>query len=110
MRELAHVIERLVVVSPGTTIEAADLSPVLFESPLADGPEDGCPQIADEGPPLPAPGKGLDRALDDYERRIILGCYSRCKSTRKMAEELGITQSKASRLLRKYRLESQMTL
>ena len=94
------------VTSPGTTIEAADLSPVLFESPLADGLDDACPPFTDEALPMPAPGKGLDEALDAYERRIILECYNRCKSTRKMAEDLGITQSKASRLLRKYRGES----
>ena len=106
VRELAHVIERLVVTSPGTTIEAADLSPVLFESPLAGGSEDICPPFTGEGQLSSATEKGLAAALGDYERRIILESYNRCKSTRRMAEDLGITQSKASRLLRKYRIES----
>ena len=103
VRELAHAIERLVVTSPGTTIEAADLSPVLFESPLVGDHAEHCPPPATGESTPPAAGLGLAAALDDFERKIILEAYARCKSTRKMAEDLGITQSKASRLVRKYR-------
>lgn len=114
VRELAHAIERLVVTSPGTSIEAADLSPVLFESPLVSGHAEACPPhspaVAEcgsgSGGAGLAPGKDLDAALEGYEREIVLAAYARCKSTRKMAENLGISQSRASRLLRKYHSES----
>ncbi len=106
VRELAHAIERLVVTSPGTSIEAADLSPVLFESPLVAGRAENCPPPLVINPPGQLPGVSLDATLQEYEREIILEAYARCGSTRKMAEDLGITQSKASRLLRKYRPES----
>ena len=107
VRELAHAIERLVVTSPGTSIEAADLSPVLFESPLVGDQPESRPPFAIHGHDgTPDHSQGLDAALDNCERQVILAAYSRCKSTRKMAEALGISQSRASRLLRKYRIES----
>lgn len=102
VRELAHVIERLVVTSPDATIEAADLSPVLFESPFVGGYGEDCPPLQGRIALGAAPGQSLDAALCEREREIILLAYTRCKSTRKMAEDLGISQSKASRLLRKY--------
>ena len=43
-----------------------------------------------------------DQLLDQVKSYIIQDCYSRRKTSVGVAEELGITQSKASRLIRKY--------
>ena len=43
-----------------------------------------------------------DQLLDQVKSYILQDCYSRRKTSVGVAEELGITQSKASRLIRKY--------
>ena len=106
VRELAHTIERLVVTSAGGTIDVSDLSPAMFESPFSGGARRGVSSKSSGDGACTEPGRALEEALRCCERDIILKAYVHYKSTRKMAEALGITQSKASRLLRKYRAES----
>jgi PAS domain S-box-containing protein len=88
VRELAHVIERLIVTVPGGTITAGDLPPFL----LAD--------VEDRN--YSKQHIDLDEALAEYERRLVLSAFAKAGSTRKVAAMLRISQSKASRLLRKH--------
>lgn len=91
VRELAHVIERLVVTVQGTLIKTSDLPPFLMHSSSA-------PNAA---PSAPDP-QNLAEALEDYQKKLVLTAFRQTGSTRKLAACLGISQSKASRLLRRY--------
>jgi transcriptional regulator with PAS, ATPase and Fis domain len=44
----------------------------------------------------------LNKALEELERNLIVTSYTKFRNTRKVAHQLSISQSKASRLVRKY--------
>lgn len=90
VRELSHVIERLVVVNKEVIIRPWHLPKHLYELPV----KQNCVDIDD--------GKTLEELIENYERAIIERAYEECNSTRKISKKLGISQSKASRLYRKY--------
>lgn len=46
----------------------------------------------------------FDSLMESYEKEIISKTYNHCKSSYKVAKCLNISQSKASRLIRKYNL------
>jgi transcriptional regulator with PAS, ATPase and Fis domain len=88
VRELSHVIERLVVTVEEEVIKTKHLPSSVYEINLCERGQ--------------AAGS-LDKALENVERKMILGAYEKHKSTRKIAKYLNISQSRASRLLRKYK-------
>jgi transcriptional regulator of aromatic amino acid metabolism len=47
--------------------------------------------------------------MNDYERGIVLKTYAEANSTGKLAKKLGITQTRASKLCRKYIDEVEIT-
>ncbi|WDV45813.1 sigma 54-interacting transcriptional regulator [Clostridiaceae bacterium M8S5] len=90
IRELSHVVERLVVVNKDVVIRPWHLPKHLYELPVKNN------YIDIDG------GTTLDELMESYEKDIIKKAYEEYQSTRKISKKLGISQSKASRLYRKY--------
>jgi len=86
LRQLEHLIEKLVVTAD-SAIEPQDL-PDLFHKYTAVDPV--------------AASSTLDQAVEQLERNMIQQAYQKHRSSRKVAEELKISQTKASRMIRKY--------
>ncbi|MFL0365426.1 sigma-54 interaction domain-containing protein [Pseudobacillus sp. 179-B 2D1 NHS] len=87
VRQLENLIERLVVISD-SVIQVSDLPDMITENagPLT--------QLS-----LP---HTLDQALNETKRILIRRSYQMYKSSRKVANDLGISQTKASKLIREY--------
>jgi len=83
IRELENIVERLVVTSDDI-VTLKDL-PLLIKK-----------QKIDQN------GKTLPGILEDFERSIIEEVYEKHHSSYKVAEELGISQSAATRKIKKY--------
>ncbi|WP_296061777.1 sigma 54-interacting transcriptional regulator [uncultured Amphritea sp.] len=89
VRELSHVVERLVVTAGGDRILVEDLPASLYETNHFDN--------------HPVAGQvDLKQALDDLEGKIIREVARKNGSSRQVAAALNISQSKAVRLMRKY--------
>lgn len=98
VRELENLMERLVVIAEGDTIDLGDLpSNVAAQAAQTAAPEDGLEKILNEVGVVP-----LKEAMEAVERRLILKARDLYKNTYKMAEALGINQSTAVRKLNKY--------
>ncbi|WP_078593964.1 sigma-54 interaction domain-containing protein [Evansella clarkii] len=83
VRELENMVERLVVTNEGT-VGVRDL-PVSFTEQKPSGE-----------------GRSLPETLEEVERTMIQEAYKEYKSTYKVAEALGISQSSAARRVKKY--------
>lgn len=88
VREMEHLIERLVITAPNQSILPEHLPPYLTEESPADLDE----------------ASSLDDALQRAEKYMISNAYMMLKSSYKVAENLKITQSRAYRLIKKYGL------
>lgn len=93
IRELENLIERLVIIAPEDEIRVRDLPFDMRSKKRA------AFSIADFDR-----GDSLGKIMDSVEKEIISKVYEQCKTTRKTAEELGITQSSLMRRLKKYNL------
>lgn len=93
VRELENVIERLTVVTQAKVIDEFDL-PKSFHMTI-DHP-------GNEIPPISSGPVSLDTALSDVEKSLIIKAYKELGSSYEVAKFLDISQSKASRLIRKY--------
>ena len=54
---------------------------------------------------MPAPGGDegtFEEKLATYESYLVCDAYQKCGSSRKLAEYLGVSQTKANNLIRKY--------
>jgi len=93
VRELAHLVERLVVTAEEEIITVSHLPTALYQasSPLT--------EILSRG--------SLDATMEAVERKLIRETHAKHGSTRKVAVALSISQSRASRLIRKYISESE---
>ncbi|UUV19573.1 sigma 54-interacting transcriptional regulator [Fusobacteria bacterium ZRK30] len=96
VRELSHIIERLVVTSENTKIKP-DILPSEFFTLQDEGEND-----------FERTDINLDEIMREYEEKIIKKYYELYPSSRKLAKELKISQSKANRLIKKY-VKPQMT-
>ena len=89
VRELENIMERLVVTSPGSVIGVEDLPPFLRN-------------VEHSGAaPLALSGKTLKDILDEVEATVLRDALARYKTTRRVAESLGIDQSSVVRKARK---------
>lgn len=95
IRELENLIERLVIIAPDSEIQMKDLpahlrdqSEAIFDISYLDD------------------HSSLIEVLESVEKNIISKAYAINKTTRKTADELGITQSSLMRRLKKYNLTS----
>lgn len=96
IRELENLIERLVIIAHEDEIQVKDLPPNMRNH------KDTVLDIADFDD-----GDSLTEILESVEKNIISKAYARNKTTRKTAEELGITQSSLMRRLKKYNLTNE---
>lgn len=98
VRELENLMERLVVIAEGDTIDLCDLpSNVAAQAAPTAVPGEDLEKILNEVGIVP-----LKEAMEAVERRLILKARDLYKNTYKMAEALGINQSTAVRKLNKY--------
>ncbi|GAA0181972.1 sigma 54-interacting transcriptional regulator [Clostridium sediminicola] len=90
IRQLKNVVERAVVLSNKNSIELEDFPPYILEKLIKNDPSNK---------------KNYQYAIDNLEKRLIEDAFKEHKTTRKVAEALMMSQSKASRLKRKYNIE-----
>lgn len=89
VRELQYLIEQLFVTSPNLSITPMDIASSI------DGIQPGPAPLAEVLPKL-------DKKIESIERELINRAYSNGGSSYKAAEILGISQTRASKLIRKY--------
>lgn len=87
IRQLENLIERLVIVSD-ETIQIADLPQVIMDN------MENIPQLVHSN--------SLDNALKEVTRSLIRESYQKHPSSRGVAKDLDISQSRASRLIREH--------
>lgn len=87
VRQLENLMERLVVVSD-SIIQVADLPSILKEN-AGYAVSQTIPET-------------LDEALAETTKRLVRKSYQHHKSSRKVALDLGLSQTKASKLIREY--------
>lgn len=87
IRQLRNLVERLVILSEGKVIDDEDFRRFTSEEE----------SVASKTLSL-----DYDSIMEEAERTLIEKSYALHKSSRKMAEALSISQSKAYRLIRKY--------
>ena len=89
VRELAHLVEMLVATSEESLITHDLLPNRLFTADVT-------------VPSVPVGGTGLDGITNSMLAELVRETYAKTNSTRKMAAALGISQSRASRLVRRF--------
>ncbi|MDO6851712.1 hypothetical protein Q4S57_28110 [Priestia megaterium] len=89
MRRLENLIERLVVISD-SIIQVADLPDMITDNLELE-------QVTHIALPT-----SFDKAVDETKRILIRKSYQTYKSSRKVASNLDISQTKASKLIRQY--------
>lgn len=90
VRELENTVERLVVISENSNIEASDIDALI-------------PEISVETPSVPA-NASLKEIMEKVEKDILRRALQEQKTTRKVAEALGIEQSTVVKKMKKYNL------
>lgn len=88
--ELRNTIERIVVMSDTPTISTDQLPKTMF----------GLTEMTDMMAGVEA--KSLDARMEMLEASIIRDAYQEYKTSRRVAEALGISQTRANNLMRKY--------
>ncbi|MED0669698.1 sigma 54-interacting transcriptional regulator [Aneurinibacillus aneurinilyticus] len=91
IRQLENMIESLVITSDGM-IQVSDLPAILLENI----------KKIEKGQSPSVSALDLDSALEEVEKKMVIDSYTKYRSTRKVAEHLSISQSKAVRLVRKH--------
>lgn len=90
LRELQNTVERLVVMTENISIDIEDLPKSIYN-------------LSRELPDTIAGSQeGFDEKLERYEAYLISEAYKKYGSSRKIAEHLDISQTRANNLLRKY--------
>jgi transcriptional regulator with PAS, ATPase and Fis domain len=89
IRELAHLVERLVV-----TVEAGEITVDHLPASIYETSAQAVSPALGE--------RTLDEALAAVERKLILDAQALHGSTRKVAAALRISQTRASRLIKKH--------
>lgn len=94
VRELANLIERLVVLTPNEAIDLEDL-PAAVRSP--ERPQDF---------PLNGDKWNLTRVVEQVEKELIVKALAECGTQRKAARKLGVDHTTLSRKARRYGIGS----
>ncbi|WP_297634420.1 sigma 54-interacting transcriptional regulator [uncultured Clostridium sp.] len=92
LRQLEHIIEKIVISNESDAITTSSLEKV-FNCTM--------PEYIDNTTTLPS----LKNHLENSERLLILAAYNKYQSSYKVAKALNISQSQASRKIRKYILK-----
>lgn len=90
VRELENTVERLVVIVPDTVIDEEHLPKVFFQTQESKS-------LLQFPQPVP-----LQEAINQVEKNLIKKAYKELGSSYEVAKVLKTSQSKASRLIRKY--------
>lgn len=90
VRELRHTVERLIVTVDNPVIGVSQLPKALF----------GIVDIEDA--PLSSESENFDARVANFEASLIHDAYQKYGSSRRIAEHLGISQTRANNLIRKY--------
>lgn len=90
VRELKHVVERLVITTDTMVIDASMLPKNFFN--IID-------EIDDE---LPTKITSFDGILDDFEEKIVKKAYAQHNTSRKLARYFTISQTRANKLIQKH--------
>ena len=98
IRELQYLIEKTIITSGNDTITTEDIPPLHDVEPKQDDAQTSSPEDAG------IDSMDFDAVVSEFERKILEKYYKQYKSSYKVADALGITQTKASRLLRKYNI------
>lgn len=99
IRQLQNVMERSAILAD-LEIQPADLPVGIIENASTD--TDSSEMDAEAAESMPTRGIALDDAIANAERELVVTSYQKHRSTRRVAKELQISQSRASRLVRKY--------
>ncbi|MBN2284991.1 MAG: sigma 54-interacting transcriptional regulator [Tissierellales bacterium] len=91
IRELSHLMERLVVTVDEIVIDKQHLPSVIFQYNLQNCNDSSLEQRS-----------SYKEAMYKYEHRIVLDAYKKYKTTRKVAEALSISQTKTATLIRNH--------
>jgi PAS domain S-box-containing protein len=91
IRELRHLIERMVLTSDTMVIGLNQLPTSLF------GIEDQSSQFDDDDDDI-----SFEEKTSSYEGYLIRKAYEKHKTSRKVAEHLNLSQTKANKLIQKY--------
>ncbi|MDR1573511.1 MAG: sigma 54-interacting transcriptional regulator [Clostridiales Family XIII bacterium] len=100
VRELENAVHRLVINSRGAQIEERDVYRALNRNRQST-------ESAQDDRGFRENVDGLTRVMMQYERRLIENALARCKSTRKAAAHLGISQSQLMRKKQKYNIQTE---
>lgn len=95
IRELQNIIQKLILTSHSHIITERNLPKDIFSYNFDYNWEDKDDFFGEQD---------FNTLMEDHEKEIISKAYSHCKSSYKVAKCLNISQSKASRLIRKYNL------
>lgn len=90
VREVKHVVERLVITSDTMIIDASMLPKTLFN--IVD-------EIDDK---LPNQIQSFDSAMHDFEEKLVKRAYAKNNTSRKLAKYFMITQTRANKLIQKH--------
>lgn len=94
IRELKHILERMVVTNESLIIDTLHLPKRLFGIVDQD--------VKNELNRIDQNYSSLEQKIDNYEKYIIVNAYKNHDSSRKLAEHLSISQTKANNLIRKH--------
>ena len=90
LRELQTTVERLVVTTENITVDIGDLPKRIYD-------------LTGELPgTLCGVQEGFDEKMERYKAYLVGEAYKKCGSSRKVAEYLNISQTRANNLLRMY--------
>jgi len=93
VRELANLIEQLVVLTPGDRIDCGDLPAAV--------------QCSGQVPyrRVPTDPENLKQIVQDVERQVIVNVLKTCNSLRSAARQLGINHATLSRKIKRYGID-----
>lgn len=95
IRELQNIIQKLILTSSNHIITEKNLPKDIFNYDFDYNTEDKEDYMLEQN---------FDTLMESYEKEIISKSYKQYKSSYKVAQHLNISQSRASRLIRKYNL------
>ncbi|MDB0440825.1 sigma-54 interaction domain-containing protein [Clostridioides difficile] len=105
IRELQNIIQKILLTCRDSHITTDDLPSILTKNVNTDNSGNNTPTYTtniDNSLPIDYKNKNFDTLIMEYEKNVILDAYEKLGSSYKVARHLEISQSKASRLIRKY--------
>jgi PAS domain S-box-containing protein len=113
VRQLQNVMERLIILSDGSTISPEDILYILGDqfnmnhllTQEASMSEDLIGQLTSFSEEEEGDGYDLKKELKQIEKKLIKDAINKCKTTRKTADFLGLSQSTLVRRVKELQIE-----